>query len=127
MHWDVWKPFAVRVGETPLLDAGRILLKFSSRTMIQPSCSVSPHPPPVSVSHPQTCRPPRPIVGPVLDGIGRVFQEFPALGSGMANLNLGGGDEGYSRQVDILYSSIVSSAVVCVDPLSALLLLQGSE
>ncbi|CAB1112828.1 unnamed protein product [Ectocarpus sp. CCAP 1310/34] len=26
------------------------------------------------------------------------MKEFPALGSGMANLNLGGGDEGYSRQ-----------------------------
>lgn len=27
------------------------------------------------------------------------IQEFPALGTGMANLNLGGTDEGYSRQV----------------------------
>lgn len=29
-------------------------------------------------------------------------QEFPALGSGMANLNLGGNDEGYSRQVKLV-------------------------
>lgn len=35
----------------------------------------------------------------VLSGPSR--QEFPALGSGMANLNLGGNDEGYSRQVGV--------------------------
>lgn len=34
-------------------------------------------------------------------GIVNTPQEFPALGSGMANLNLGGNDEGYSRQVRV--------------------------
>lgn len=42
------------------------------------------------------------------DRVDSYVQEFPALGSGMANLNLGGNDEGYSRQVGLLFKTSAS-------------------